>query len=448
MTDPAVTLERVGVALTSTAPRGLLGHPEVMEDAARRVRELLNASRPVEVDTKRAEGAVRRLLAREKLTAADVRTCSAVANTTITIGTEEVRLVQQPDAIDFLVQEARRQRPRQFVRIAGAMAHAWFSSPTRTDTPGARKLVGAITEFAERADRLTASGAALLELKPVFERFDATPFVAYLRDLQPAAIAPLRTIAVPSSSWVWQEVARAGLDAASAEGDRAFRARVNDRLDLLREHPEQERLGVGLLLNRIASGSERKEMYRLRDKAVEVLGNPMQSNSDADWARWASPEARRMVVAWLTRQVVRTFFETLNGADSDPRRAAFWENYAEAIDELWIYVSEETRRREGQAVASMKQILGDHVRLLDELSMNVFAMRLTGHVFVEFSETSNAAYVYEHQALPPGFGTRQPSGPDFKDMALKERRILHQGSWEPKAELAIRILTGARPSAG
>ena len=176
------------------------------------------------------------------------------------------------------------------------------------------------------------------------------------------------------------------------------------------------------------------------------LGDPRLNRNRANW-RTMTDEAQRKYLAWLAVETLQFFFNAIVPKnDENRRRAEFWLRYAQRpglIKDFQVALSWEDHQR----LKSSKQILPNYSRVDDgntSAFLMVFGTSGTDYVVIEFSETANAAYIYEKSKFEDGdlslWGDRGLSLRrdtfylrDLKRIRRAELRILHNNFWEQKA---------------
>jgi EH_Signature domain len=187
----------------------------------------------------------------------------------------------------------------------------------------------------------------------------------------------------------------------------------------------------------------------------ERLGDPRIAYSSPNW-RTVAPEARERFLAWLAKDTLQFFFETLVPKnDSNRRRADFWLEYAKKqgkIKDFQVAVSEDDRYKirasRAKTIPRFSSVTGGKTSAF----LMVFAGYDGDYVIIEFSETGNAAYIYARKAFEAsGVTLRSLSfrlSQDLKRMNDAEDRIVHQMEtkerWESKARRKLAEL-GIRP---
>ena len=217
------------------------------------------------------------------------------------------------------------------------------------------------------------------------------------------------------------------------------------------------RLAMGkMIVSRLA-----ESMPLLRSALVDLvhaderMGDPRLAHFAPNW-RGVSKEAKEKILAWLAKDTLQFFFETLVPRnDENRRRATFWLEYAKQdgkIRDFQVAVSDEDRPK---ILASRTKTIPSYSRIVmgkTSAFLMVFEGYGTEYVVIEFSENLNAAYIYARKAFESGgvklrshsFNLRE----DLKRMDDAHERILHpretRQRWEVKAKRILAEL-GIRP---
>ena len=189
--------------------------------------------------------------------------------------------------------------------------------------------------------------------------------------------------------------------------------------------------------------------------ADERLGDPRLAYCASNWRK--IPEARERFLAWLAKETLQFFFDTLVPRnDTNRRRAEFWLEYAKKqgkIKDFQVAVSEEDRPKirasRAKTIPSYSSIRGGKA--------SAFLMVFEGwnrkeYIVIEFSETGHAAYIYERDVFEAsGAKIRSNSfdmSEDLRRMNDAQDRIVHRFEtrerWETKARRKLADL-GIRP---
>jgi hypothetical protein len=187
--------------------------------------------------------------------------------------------------------------------------------------------------------------------------------------------------------------------------------------------------------------------------ADERLGDPRLAYCAPNWRK--VPEARERFLAWLAKETLQFFFDTLVPRnDTNRRRAEFWMEYAKKqgkIKDFQVAVSEEDRPKirasRAKTIPSYSSITGGKTSAF----LMIFEGYGTEYVVIEFSETGNAAYIYPRKDFERGITIRSNSfhlTDDLKRVVAAEDRIWHRINtierWETKARRQLAEL-GIRP---
>ncbi len=181
------------------------------------------------------------------------------------------------------------------------------------------------------------------------------------------------------------------------------------------------------------------------------LGDPRLAGNAPGW-RAMPQEARERFLAWLARETLQFFFDTLVPInDENRRRAKFWLEYAKKqgkVKDFQVAVSIDDLYRikasRAKTIPSYSRVTGGKTSAF----LMVFEGYGMEYVIIEFSETGNAAYIYTRKGFESG-GIKLRSNSFHLTDALKRRRfetdrIIHVGEWEPKARRTLSEL-GIRP---
>jgi hypothetical protein len=221
--------------------------------------------------------------------------------------------------------------------------------------------------------------------------------------------------------------------------------------------PESYRLAMGKLI--VSRMVEALPLFQsaLVDliHADERLGDPRLAYCAPNW-RTVPVEAKERYLAWLAKETLQFFFDTLVPKnDKNRRRAEFWLDYAKKqgkIRDFQVAVSEEDRPKirasRARTIPQYSTVSGGRASAF----LMVFEGYGTEYVVIEFSETGHAAYIYARKAFESiGVTLRSNSfnlGEDLRRMDDAHERILHRTEtrerWEVKARRKLAEL-GIRP---
>lgn len=442
---------RLGERFAAATPKGTWPGPEHMARAAAEVEAMLGGAAPQRVDEQRIAAAIERLTDGERLSFGDLVACTVGATVPVPLAGVPVRIVDSTPLTLMLRDQLGRFEgdPRRGRRLAFAVAHAVLSPaspPVGTAKENLVRLGTFLPALLGEHDGETMRSLHLLrEIEPTVTELSLDAYVGYVTS-DDDAMLPLIRAGAPSASWVWPEVVQRGLRTAAAQTDEVYSRQVDRYLEVVQRHEHAVDLGLGLMLERMARSARRPEHTGVRQLATGRWGDPRPRQNHPGWTTWTTEAARKMVVAWSTRRIIERFFRSLAGIDGDGARADFWDRYAESIDDLWIYTSEDTRRNRRDVVVELRKVLEGNVHPMKHSTVNAFAMQIGGHVFVEFSEIGNALYVYRRESLPFDVNESYLRPTDLRDVQLADIRLTHQGHWQERAVDLVGSRTGVWPA--
>lgn len=182
------------------------------------------------------------------------------------------------------------------------------------------------------------------------------------------------------------------------------------------------------------------------------LGDPRLPDKAVNW-RTLPQEARDRFVSWIAGETLQFFFDTIVPRnDENRRRAEFWLQYVKRsrnVRDFQVAVSSEDEHKI-RAVRAKAMPTYSRMKTWDLTSAFLMVFHGYGreYVVIEFSETGNAAYVYEKEVFESkGARMRSPIydlSRDLKRMRDVKLRIIHIGSWESSARSRLAEL-GIRP---
>ncbi|MDR3409827.1 MAG: EH signature domain-containing protein [Formivibrio sp.] len=209
-----------------------------------------------------------------------------------------------------------------------------------------------------------------------------------------------------------------------------------------------------LITSRMADG-----MPPLRSALVnlvlddERLGDPRLAYCAPNWRK--IPDARGRLLAWLAKEMLQLFFNTLVPRDdANRRRAEFWLEYAKKpgkIKDFQVAVSADDRPKIRATRAETELRYSSVTGGKTSAFLMIFEGYGTEYVVIEFSETNNAAYIYQRKTFEGRQITIRSSSfhlnDNLKDRKTATGRILHVDgieSWETNARRQLAEL-GIRP---
>jgi len=139
------------------------------------------------------------------------------------------------------------------------------------------------------------------------------------------------------------------------------------------------------------------------------LGDPRLLHSRGNWD--VCPEARDVVVRWLSRRDLAFFFEFVMEDNEDPHgRREFWSRYIDQVMDSTVALC----ARDAVRLRVQVQDRIAHASVTGTRDVSAFLMRFAAArhlLFVEFSQSGNALYVLDLRRFEKGlpFGMRAPS---------------------------------------
>jgi len=264
-------------------------------------------------------------------------------------------------------------------------------------------------------------------------------------------------LGIPPSSWFWHQLVLSAVRSATKLGDLEFQRSIPRLIELIRERPAFRDEAIEAVLSRYYNCANSKPHEELREFVVhkDVWRNPKLKASGIApaWNR-VPDEVWRMVMAWVTERALKDFFDILAARNSsDAGRLAFWSKYLQQITWTRLVFGSETMALQYSNKAVKELIArerGDYAELLANKKSDAFMMQIGNFIAVEFSVTSNAAYVYDVKKLRFDRNAKHYNGgtDDLKyGFSTGEGlRILHPPGWEETATHQLKEL-GIYPDA-
>lgn len=341
------------------------------------------------------------------------------------------------------------ENPRRFRKCYQGLMHSYFSYGIFDDPPESaavnwQKLQGYLRDRLSVA--LSASNMPswlkslsdhqnLLSDKPC-ERYSS----ALLRADTSEVSAATEGVGIAPTSWVWQESMRAHTLAVVKKSDDAdYKSYMDPLIDLLDGKGEIALIETivaectAQLLIRYTNCKERPEHARLRDLAVNHIGNPWLKRTAWD-AYVKNDDARKMVDGWLKRRLITDFFALLSeGGAADRRRLEYWLRFEPVIEDMWFALGSHARGNATKEFREMRRRMEGRLHYLEgsgnTSDNNAFIMRIGNFMVIEFGVTGNACFIFQLSDFKIDFERR------FIDInSLKARnhvgRLIHKADWE------------------
>ncbi len=357
------------------------------------------------------------------------------------------RLIDESAATRHVLEqvEALHDRPRRFRRAYGGLLNSYFmyrpNSGSQLKTWN--ELRAWLNSHLGKLDPSVDEVAALVAHRNLLTE---APCDRYVRNgLSDADVDDMRgELGLPVNSWVFGEIFLAQTRHACQLSDKKFVGAVPALLNRAKAFPAYLSLVVAALLDRYADASfAAQEHEDLQVEAIALWGNPLDKGTHAAWNA-VDKGTRRMVEGWVTRKVIDLFFGVISKKwSTDRRRSDFWLQYADDIEDFHLFLGDDIYYSRAAENVELRDFLrGKFLRMNGDGDNNGFLMVIKGVGFVEFSNHSNACYVYDARDLP--FSTEGRSL-DINALKHKSRnidRLIHRGNWEWVFRFAIKRHTG------
>ncbi|TNH96860.1 type I Zorya anti-phage system protein ZorC [Aeromonas sobria] len=269
-------------------------------------------------------------------------------------------------------------------------------------------------------------------------------------------LTQLQTLAqIPTESWLWHQIV-AVVQKRIAELDEApFLARLPALLALMainnRRHSDE--IMAACLTRYHGCSCHVQPQANLIQAGLEIWGNPQLKSDQNRWRHHVAKPVCDMVGAWLAKQDLQHFFSLLKGeGEVDQARLFYWLRFADQMSYTRIVMGRDAQlNRDGEFVRFRDQNKGR----LGDLSGgspadNAVIMQIGDYIFVEFSHTGNACYVYRANScgFNPDVSTLHLTH-DLKQKNLAKGRWIHvpkplkpdaMEGWQQKYDDELRLL--------
>ncbi|WKV50258.1 type I Zorya anti-phage system protein ZorC [Dickeya fangzhongdai] len=220
----------------------------------------------------------------------------------------------------------------------------------------------------------------------------------------------LETVAqVPDDSWLWYRAFVVLLAKILELNDEAFKERLPHLLELARQRERYKNIILRACLTQYYRSSLRNIPHpQLKQMVLESWGSPQLRSKQNLWLTHlkdpdTSEKICRMVRSWLAKEDLTHFFQLLKGnGDVDQARLFYWLRFANQMGFTRIVMGQDARHNmHSDFVAFRQKNKGRLSNLSGGTSAdNAVIMQIGNYLFVEFSRTGNALYVYELSSAP------------------------------------------------
>lgn len=380
-------------------------------------------------------------------------------------GTPLTRVIEHETLFLKFLQEVERLQaePRKFRRCYQGLLKGYLRYPgQQTDEVNGHKNWLALREF------LAQHCKALNKQKPVMEWTQALyehrnllsdnpckPYGKAMLAGDMSVVEELKTgLGIDDDTWVMNELVLAHVQAATALKDAEFVSQVTPLVQLLEQHTGMITKGLALLLRRYEQCNDHTEHHALRDVALREWKSPWLEANKPLWNAQIGDAATQMVRLWLTKQHIKDFFVLLQaGGQADTQRMEFWLQYAEAIDDFWLALGNNSfYNRQADFKRIRTQMEGHCMRLVDsnQNNDNAFLMKIGNFVFIEFGKPNNACHIFSADNLPFTIGQTTVSGTGFGLKNTRhpgwQKKLSHFDGWQRDFADFLRIIANASPN--
>lgn len=260
-------------------------------------------------------------------------------------------------------------------------------------------------------------------------------------DGQITDLSVLQTIAqIPDSSWLWKRIFSVVLSRVFELDDEQFLERVPRLLAMGQQHEKYTNDVLSACLSRyhLAAYRERPSSL-LKQAALDNWGSPQMRSQQNRWLQYVQPDVCAMVVAWFAKEDLEHFFNLLKGdSEVDQSRLFYWLRFASQMSYTRIVMGSDAWTATGKDFVHFRE---KNKGRLSRLSggpghNNAVIMHIGDYLFVEFSGTGNACYVYKSEQAPFRPDKSQLDlNSELKQRGRELKRMLHT----PKPSSARRI---------
>lgn len=261
-------------------------------------------------------------------------------------------------------------------------------------------------------------------------------------DGQVRDLSVLQTIAqIPDNSWLWKRIFSVVLSRVFELDDEQFLERIPGLIAMGEQHKEKYMnsvLSACLSRYHLARYRERPSAL-LKQAALDNWGSPQMRSKQNRWSKYVEQNVCAMVVAWFAKEDLEHFFNLLKGdSEVDQSRLFYWLRFANQMSYTRIVMGSDAWSASGKDFVHFRdKNKGRLSRLTGGPGHNnAVIMHIGDYLFVEFSGTGNACYVYRAEQAPFKPDKSQLDlNSELKQRGRELKRMLHT----PKPSSARRI---------
>lgn len=218
-------------------------------------------------------------------------------------------------------------------------------------------------------------------------------------------LSALQTIAqVPDSSWLWQRIFAVLLSRIFHLDDDTFLQRLSELVELGQLNTRYMNQVLSACLTRYYRSRFREQSSSLlKQAALEHWGSPQLRSDQNRWLNHVEQPVCAMVMAWFAKEDLEHFFTLLKGeAEVDQSRLFYWLRFANQMSytrivmgsDAWSYQSRDFIEFRAKNKGRLSRLTGGPSH------NNAVVMQIGNYLFVEFSGSGNACYVYRADDAP------------------------------------------------
>ncbi|MEE3664505.1 type I Zorya anti-phage system protein ZorC [Brenneria sp. g21c3] len=239
---------------------------------------------------------------------------------------------------------------------------------------------------------------------------------------------------VPDDSWLWYRAFVVLLARVLELDDNEFKHRLPHLLELARQRERYRNIILRACLTQYYRSSFRDTAHpQLKLMVLESWGSPQLRSKQNRWLEYlkdpdTSEKICGMVRSWLAKEDIEHFFQLLKGkGDVDQARLFYWLRFANQMGFTRIVMGADARHdRHSDFMSFRNDNKGRLSSLLGGTSAdNAVIMQIGDYLFVEFSRTGNALYVYKTSDAPFNPEARELHINDLKNEYTAKARLRH-----------------------
>lgn len=447
----SLTLQRLGLAATDApAPARLF---TAIAQAADSASQRFDFGAPPVPPLAQRQAAIGKLLAQDQLTMRDWRlVCYGLTDNA---GRGEC-LLEMPQAFDRLhthlsaeIKSGYLRRKSWFGLVSSYFA---FEGQNREQNGQWRKLRQLIVSGFKRLQAAQTTPkkwiSTVRKHEAIFGDNPAVHLAKMLVDDEGAELQQLKTtLQIPEHSWLWEQLMVDLATIMNGLSETQFLQKMDALLDLMNVYPRYGDFIFASILKRYAKGDCREVTHaRLKDIGLDRWGSPQISSRKNLWSHHAGDDVVKMILRWFAKDDLEHFFKLLQGESQvDQRRLNYWLRFVGQMAFTRIALGDNSYfDKRTEFVEFREKNKGRFAQLKGGKHIDAFMMQIDEYLFVEFSGTGNALYIYEKDRIPFALDAgvvqlnnhlKIPS--HLKKLGSHSNKLTHSGEWEVKSDALL-----------